>query len=197
MKIKGYARSVIGSRQVNQDSFLVNDDLGLYAVADGVGGGMKGEVASKMAVDNVLAGAQNGQNLRSSFEAGQVQILKEALDTLGEALMGTTLTAVTLKDGFGQLCHAGDSRCYLYNGSFLKQLSEDHEYFDESLQSTVLSSYLGIPTDLHPLQIVEDTFSIEPGNRLILCSDGLYRQLTEPRNCCCYESIRGPTRSFS
>jgi serine/threonine protein phosphatase PrpC len=181
MKIKGYAASVVGSRSMNQDSYLVDDTLRLYAVADGVGGGLKGEVASKMAVDTVLAKGPTAVSLKAVFEEAQIAVLKEAMDSLGEALMGTTLTAFALKEGFGQLCHVGDSRCYLYNGSFLKLLTEDQEFFDESLQSTVLASYLGIPTDLHPIQIVEETIPLEVGNRILLCSDGLYRQLTEPR----------------
>ena len=64
MQAKGYGHSVIGSREMNQDSFIIDNALGLYAVADGVGGGMRGEVASKMAVEGLLAHVKGARGLK-------------------------------------------------------------------------------------------------------------------------------------
>jgi PPM family protein phosphatase len=181
MNVKGYGCSVIGSREMNQDSFLVNNEMMLYAVADGVGGGMRGEVASQMAVAGLKAKFQPTHSMKPVFEELQQNILKEAMDSLGEPIMGTTFTALSVSGTVCKVCHVGDSRCYLFGGGVLKQLTEDQEFFDENIQATVLASYLGIPTDLHPLTILEETFPIKAGYSLLLCSDGLYRQMTEPR----------------
>src|SRR4051812_37511048 len=110
MRIQGYARSVIGGREMNQDAFLVNNDKKLYAVADGVGGGLKGEVASQMAVEGLDAHCKTASELRATITTLQEAVLKEALETIGEALMGTTLTAVLIDNGSVNLCHVGDSR---------------------------------------------------------------------------------------
>jgi serine/threonine protein phosphatase PrpC len=181
MKIKGQACSVIGGREMNQDSFVVNDETLLYAVADGVGGGMRGEVASQMSTAGLKVKFSPGRELKPLFEELQISVLKEAMESIGEPIMGTTLTAIHFEGDKVKLCHVGDSRCYWLHGGVLKLMTEDQEFFDEGLQSTVLASYLGIPTDLHPLKIYEDSFTVQTGDSLILCSDGLYRQLTETR----------------
>jgi len=181
MQIKGFVHSVVGTREMNQDSFLVAADRGLFAVADGVGGGLRGEVASRMAVEGIAKYSSGPHTLRKAVERIQAEILHEALSSIGEALMGTTFTSLQIVEDEATICHVGDSRCYLYAESCLRQISRDHEAFDEILQSSVLCSYLGIPSDVHPLTIQEETFAVAPGNRLLLCSDGLYRQMTETR----------------
>lgn len=181
MKVTGYAKSVIGGREGNQDSFLCMNDRGLFAVADGVGGGLRGEVASQMAVEGLKALPQGSTELRPVFEQIQNAVLKEALDSLGEALMGTTLTAALVKDGNLYLCHVGDSRCYLFSDPVLRALTIDHEIYDEALGGAVLASYMGIPHDVHPLTIQQETVPVQPGNKVLLCSDGLYKQVDEPR----------------
>src|SRR5262249_24304127 len=141
MVIKGYAKSVIGTREMNQDSFLIWDDMKLYAVADGVGGGLRGEVASSMAVQGFRELGPTPDKLRETVLQLQDNVLKEALESIGEALMGTTLTAIQIEGNQVHVCHVGDSRCYLFAENQLRQITEDHELFDESTQSTVLASY--------------------------------------------------------
>ncbi len=181
MKVKGYSCSVIGGREMNQDSLLVNDEKSLYAVADGVGGGMGGEIASKMAVEGLNLLATEPLDLKSIVENLQVQVYKYAIANYGEAIMGTTFTSVAIRDNKLSLCHVGDSHCYLFANSVLRLLTEDHEFYDENMQGTILASYLGIPVDVHPLKIFEDRVELAVGNRLLLCSDGLYRQMTDSR----------------
>ena len=181
MRIKGYSHSVIGGREKNQDSFLINDAKALYVVADGVGGGMKGEVASKMATDGFERLATTENDLSRVMTQLQEDVLKEALDTLGEALMGTTCTVVRIANYLATICHVGDSRLYLFREPIMRQLTEDHEYYDEGMKGTVLASYLGIPSDIHPLKILNEQVPLQTGDRLILCSDGLYKQMTETR----------------
>lgn len=181
MRARGFSHTVVGSREMNQDSLLVSDDKMLFAVADGVGGGIGGEVASAMATQGLQQTVHRPTDLRTAIESIQGQVLKRAMDEHGGPVMGTTLTAVLLADSMAYLCHVGDSRLYLFDGSSLQLKTQDHEFYDESLGATVLASYLGIPSDDHPLQVLEDMFAVQPGNRLILCSDGLYRQIAEPR----------------
>ncbi|MBY0370850.1 protein phosphatase 2C domain-containing protein [bacterium] len=179
MRITGYSITSIGARQQNQDSFLVDNERSLFAVADGIGGGERGDVASLMAVTGVGAHPDEGGRLRETVETIQQVVLKEAMDSLGDARMGTTLTAVRFKDSTLELCHVGDSRCYRYAAQHLQQLSTDHETFDEGYGAPVLSSYLGIPTDLFPFQVQDEDFPIAAGERYLLCSDGLYKQVSE------------------
>jgi PPM family protein phosphatase len=185
MKTKGFSHTVIGSRELNQDSLLVDDTLRVYAVADGIGGGLKGEVASKMAVDGLAAHMKANAKIGEAFKMIQQAIYNEALTSFGEALMGTTMTSVQIVDdaegAYANLCHAGDSRCYLFDGNLLKQLSEDHESYDENFQGSVLNSYLGIDIRSYALKIQEETVRLKAGDRLLMCSDGLYKQLTEMR----------------
>lgn len=181
MIFKGHALSVIGSREKNQDSYLVADELSLYAVADGIGGGYNGEVASKMAVEGLKAQFSPTKTLTETVRYLQASIYQEAMNNFGEPLMGTTFTAVHLTDLEATFCHVGDSRLYLYDGTILKQLTEDHEQYDENLKGTVLVSYLGLDINAFPLKIQEERFTVQPGNRLLLCSDGLYKQVEETR----------------
>ena len=101
--------------------------------------------------------------------------------SLGQPIMGTTLTSMHFVGDAISLCHVGDSRCYRLSESGFTQLTQDHEAFDETFNSPVLASYLGIPTDTFPLQIQEEMMPVEPGAQYLLCSDGLYRQMPGSR----------------
>jgi len=178
MKWKGFSITAIGSRQMNQDSLCVQDDSGIYAVADGVGGGLRGEVASLMAVTGIAAHPEEN-TLKQTVELIQEAIYREAMESIGEALMGTTLTALYLKGEAAEMAHVGDSHCYRFQKGVLQQLTVDHELYDEEAHASVLASYLGIPTDLHPLQIQCETLPLVAGEHFLLCSDGLYKQVPE------------------
>ncbi len=181
MDIKGYAKSVIGGREGNQDSFLIWPERNVFAVADGVGGGLKGDVASQMSVAGLKALAPDSKELKPVFEKIQTSVLEEALRTLGEALMGSTLTALIIADGKADVCHVGDSRCYLWRKGMITCLTTDHEIFDDTMGGPVLASYMGLPPELHALTIQEESEAIQAGDRFLLCSDGLYKQITEDR----------------
>ncbi len=181
MGILTFGLSVIGSREMNQDAYLISEDSGLYAVADGVGGGLRGEIASRMAIEGFRLYASERVSLEPTIRRLQEDIYKEAIESLGEPIMGTTLTALRITGNEVRLGHIGDSHCYHFTGSVLKLITEDHESFEESLGGPVLSSYLGMPTDTHTFRVQEETFTISPGDKILLCTDGLYRQLSETR----------------
>lgn len=179
MRATGYSITALGSRQQNQDSLLVDNERGIFAVADGIGGGERGDVASLMAVTGIAHHPEGDTMLRETVETIQEAILKEAMESLGEARMGTTLTAIRMQGETADLCHVGDSRCYRFANGHLVQLTTDHESYDETYGGPVLSSYLGIPTDIFVLQIQEETIALHAGDCLLLCSDGLYKQIPE------------------
>lgn len=181
MKTKGFFHSVVGGREQNEDSYLSDDVQGLYAVADGIGGGLKGEVASQMAVEGLKNYRADHETLKDVFKVLQAEILNESNETLGGALMGTTLSCVEIKQDKATICHVGDSRVYFFDGKVIRQLTEDQEFYDDSLKGTVLNSYLGIDSDIHPIKISQETIVVAPGQGFLLASDGLFKQMSDMR----------------
>ena len=194
------ARSAIGLvRQGNEDSALVSAQI--IAVADGMGGHAAGEVASRIAVKTLqsLEPALTAQDIdRDSVE----DLLMHSLHSIDEEIacvtdeeiekrgMGTTLTALLLRDNQIALLHVGDSRCYRLRGNTLEQLSNDHTVIQELLdqgaitqseaaehpQRAMLTQALRGDGDVTPvLQIYE----VKKGDRYLLCSDGLSGVLTD------------------
>jgi serine/threonine protein phosphatase PrpC len=172
--------SVVGGREGNQDSMLVDVEHGSFAVADGIGGGYRGEVASAIGIAEVRL-LPKAEPLVRAFHRAQKRVVEDAMEHLGQALMGSTLTALRLENGQAELCHVGDSRCFRYEPPLLHLLTVDHEFFDEASGGPVLSSYLGLDPALGPITIHEDRFPIVGHAAFLLCSDGLYKQLPEAR----------------
>src|SRR3954470_4747201 len=130
MNTRGWAVTDVGrKRDHNEDSFLCNDELRLYAVADGMGGHLGGERASRMAVEIVeremirarergLSTADGspavGQALREVTMVAARAIYEAAHADAQHAGMGTTLTTAAFHNQHLTLCHVGDSRAYLY-----------------------------------------------------------------------------------
>jgi len=193
-------RSAIGLvRQGNEDSALVSSQL--IAVADGMGGHAAGEVASRIAIQvlNSLAPTLTAVELDEdsvsdllmhslhSIDAGIAAVTEEELEKRG---MGTTLTALLIRDKEIALLHVGDSRCYRLRGNTLEQLSNDHTVIQELLdqgaiseaeaaehpQRSMLTQALRGDGDVTP---VLQVYEVKKGDRFLLCSDGLSGVLTE------------------
>lgn len=172
MKIRSAAKTHIGLvRENNEDAYLCNDALGLYAVADGMGGHAAGEVASGIAISRLSEFSRFAEpgpvNLRSAFASVNRMITERACGP--HAGMGTTLTALLIREGFpAYIGHVGDSRCYLVRDGVGRQLTQDHAVPGTSVLLNCLGSRLGshIKTDI----ITEEA---RPGDVFILCSDGL------------------------
>jgi protein phosphatase len=163
MKIVGWGASDVGrKRHHNEDSFLCNNDLGLYAVADGMGGHLGGEKASRMAVDILEREVERGRQgleapaaARTNGDGDEAQpgraLLKRAVIEADRSIyeaalanpalsgMGTTLTAMLFSGGYVQLGHVGDSRAYLYRDGKARQLTEDHSWIQEQVRAGLLS----------------------------------------------------------
>ena len=181
-------------RQSNQDAIYVDDRLAM--VADGMGGHAAGEVASAMAIDLIRDGfdvRSTVEGLYDAISAANLAVLKNAREDPAHFGMGTTVIAVGLTtDGGGvtspTLFHVGDSRAYQLRDGALRQLSDDHSVAEEWVRMGRLTSE---EAAVHPRRHqltrgvgVEDTIAIdvvsldaEPGDRILLCSDGLSNEL--------------------
>ena len=202
-----HARTDVGrSRDHNEDSFLCVPELGLYAVADGMGGHAAGEVASSLAVQSLSAAVRRDRDFIDDFANGDGSVRPEDIkNLLGAAVnaanaevysaaqatperrgMGTTLTVLLLVGRRAFIAHVGDSRLYLVRGSEVRQLTEDHSVINElkrrgRLRPEVLDripNKNAVTRAVGVFETVEvDTFQVlaAPGDRFVLCSDGLHR----------------------
>jgi len=183
--VTGAATDVGRVREGNEDAYLVDDAMGLIAVADGMGGHRGGEVASATALEALRAAITSGRPLRESIEDANQAVFAKSLTDSNLRGMGTTLTAGTLVAGDTLLLgHVGDSRAYLLHDGELRQVTEDHSLVEELVregrltadeaavhpQRSIITRALGldpsVDVDVYPVELV-------PGDRLLLCSDGL------------------------
>jgi PPM family protein phosphatase len=181
----GAATDVGRVRDGNEDAYLVDDAMGLIAVADGMGGHRAGEVASATALEALRAAITGGRPLRESIEDANDAVYTKSLTDTSLRGMGTTLTAGTLVAGDTVLVgHVGDSRAYLLHDGELRQVTNDHSLVEELVregrltadeaavhpQRSIITRALGVDAsvevDVYPVELV-------PGDRLLLCSDGL------------------------
>ncbi len=181
----GAATDVGRVREGNEDAYLVDDAMGLLAVADGMGGHRAGEVASVTALEALRAAITSGRPLRESIEDANDAVFTKSLTDTNLRGMGTTLTAGTLVAGDTVLIgHVGDSRAYLLHDGELRQVTEDHSLVEELVregrltadeaavhpQRSIITRALGVDAsvevDVYPVELV-------PGDRILLCSDGL------------------------
>ncbi len=185
-----YGDSRIGLvRKANEDSFYISQECNIFAVADGMGGYVGGEIASKTAVQSVAYYFQNYTfaapvQLEKAIQYANSCILsKIAVDPTLQG-MGTTLSVVTLARDCAFWGHVGDSRIYLCRQNELKQISIDHtlvqtlwekrKITDEERkfhpQRHVLTRAVGV--DKH-IRVDSGVFEVRQKDRILLCSDGL------------------------
>lgn len=198
MKPRGIARSDVGMvRDHNEDAFFTDDALGLYIVADGVGGHAAGEVASRIAVDCTVAVVRAGLAAVPEPTSADLQALvhvaaREAAVAVHQRSeeerelhgMATTLTVLLVHDGDAVVAHVGDSRLYLLRDGRLSQVTFDHTAMAELVRlgvldaddarngqfGHVLSRSLGSDPDVEPDVL---PLTLQHDDRLLLCSDGL------------------------
>jgi protein phosphatase len=183
--VTGAATDVGRVREGNEDAYLVDDAMGLVAVADGMGGHRAGEVASATALEALRAAITSGRPLRESIEDANDAVFTKSRTDQDLHGMGTTLTAGTLVAGGTLLVgHVGDSRAYLLRDGEMRQITEDHSLVEELVregrltadeaavhpQRSIITRALGldlaVEVDVYPVELA-------PGDRLLLCSDGL------------------------
>lgn len=181
-------------RERNEDAYFTSATV--FAVADGLGGHRAGEVASNAALEPLdeLSRKHPGvaaRELAQSVRAGNRTVYERAQADPDLRGMGTTMTAVAIHDGTARLAHVGDSRCYLIRAGNIRQLTEDHtvvarlvaegrltrEEADTHPQRSLLLRALGAE---EAVEVDEREVRLQPGDRLLLCSDGLTGVLADP-----------------
>lgn len=187
-------------RDSNQDNFLINQDLGLFVVADGMGGHSGGEVASAIAVysvedvmkDNRYQNLSARELLDQAYVSASNNIYDKAQEDTKLMGMGTTMVMGYIKNKSFFIGNVGDSRCYLFRKPLLWQLTEDHSLINEQIRGgmmteeqaknvigrNVITRSVGFERDVNP-DIIER--EIVSGDIYILCSDGLSSIVTDEK----------------
>ncbi|MCL1918175.1 MAG: protein phosphatase 2C domain-containing protein [Peptococcaceae bacterium] len=147
--MKAYGISCVGLvRKGNEDNFIALPQYGVAAVADGMGGHRAGEVASQIAVqvleeravELAHSSAQKAAEiLVMGIHNANMQIMREGMSQAMREGMGTTLSALVVKEAQGIIGHVGDSRVYLWRNNILTQLTEDHSVVAELVRSGQLT----------------------------------------------------------
>lgn len=185
-------------RQNNEDFIFTDNTLGIYLLADGMGGHNAGEVASEIAVktvhaylaDRLASGSNNEIStlLSEAMQAAHETISTKARNDLSLMGMGTTLVEVIIRSNKAFICHAGDSRAYHYRDA-LHRITRDHTVGDQMLENNflpreripqrqwhILTQAVGFGAPPVPDFNLVDLLS---GDMLLLCSDGLTEMLTD------------------
>lgn len=186
-------------RTGNEDAYGFCLSAGVFAVCDGMGGAAAGEVASRIAVDTLIERLcavstrdDRGKTLEESIAAANRLVYAHATQDPSLQGMGTTLVAVAIQEGEALIGHVGDSRCYLFRAGRLTRQTNDHSLVDEQVR---LGHMTQEDADRSPLRNVitraigtqgsvdaEITdLPLETGDILLLCSDGLTREVSEDR----------------
>lgn len=177
-------------RKVNQDSLLLAPELGLYLVADGMGGARGGEWASRIAVETVQqcvaeSVTRDESTLATAYDRANFRVWERANQDFSLDGMGTTLVGVLVLEEGIAVANVGDSRAYLFHEGELSQLTEDQTWVNE------VGRRLGVSEEklkVHPMRhvltmaigvsnpLTVKTFHLapEPGDQILLCSDGLH-----------------------
>ena len=188
---RAVGRTDVGrQRTANEDAMLIDEQLRLYLVCDGMGGHASGQVASELAARTVVQALQSEDQLADVGPDSLVAALKAANRAVFERSqadpachnMGTTAVAVRVKEDLLHVCHCGDSRLYLLRDGKLSQLTRDHSlvnlYKDKpELQgqmgpaaSNVIVRAIGLEENV---EIDHRVVAMEDGDVYLLCCDGL------------------------
>jgi protein phosphatase len=185
-------------RSRNEDSHLVRNDAGLWAVADGMGGHEAGDVASQLVVKALdgIAAPDSALDLLEQAEA-RVHLANRQIVELsrqrGGAIIGSTVTILLIADDHFACIWAGDSRLYLVSNNAISQVSRDHTEAEEMLArgavtaeeaerwpSNIITRAVGVQ-DQAELDVVTGAFN--DADIFVLCSDGLNRHVSDQEIC--------------
>lgn len=209
MIVRSTGRSDVGRRRtLNEDAFLIDDEVGVYLVADGMGGHAAGEVASAEAVaaafgmvkqakpkltplteplvdDDVRAALRV---MESAIQAATYMVYSLAELDRGKSGMGTTISGMLILGEFAVTAQVGDSRIYQIRDGQAAQLTEDHTLIAWQLREGIISldearrsPHKNVITravgNREYVQVDTTIVHCEPGDRFLICSDGLHGYL--------------------
>lgn len=184
-------------RPTNEDAFGYSIEHGVFMVCDGMGGAAAGEVASSLAVDEmmrVLSDRAAGEPLSPVLEQA-VFTANHVIYSRGQANaklsgMGTTLVALVAEERRIKIINVGDSRCYRLRAGNLEQISQDHSLVEEQVRLGRMSEAEAVRSPMRNVitralgtqsRVTPDIFDLdaEPGDLFLLCTDGLTRELAD------------------
>jgi serine/threonine protein phosphatase PrpC len=184
-------------RKINEDNLLDASDAGYWIVADGMGGHDSGDVASTKIVEN-CSGLDTSEGLSGLVNAAERNLLKVNSELVeiaraknNNSIIGSTVVGLFVEEGWGVCLWAGDSRLYCLRDGRLTSISRDHTDVEDLVDR---GEVLREDAESHPLANVinravgggDELFvdakliQIENNDRYLLCSDGLYKEMTEP-----------------
>lgn len=183
-------------RAVNEDAVLAKPDIGLWAVADGMGGHLVGDVASRKIIEALDALEQRAElsDYVDTVEDAVLDINQKMLDyaevMFESGTMGSTLVVLLLKERVGVCLWVGDSRLYRFRNQQLQQLSRDHSQVEDMIEQglltresaidyphkNVITRAVGVENNLY---VDINLFTSQLGDSFLLCSDGLYNCVSD------------------
>ena len=181
-------------RQLNEDTYYGDGELGLWLVADGMGGHACGEVASALARETIVREIRHGTPLAQAIRIADEEIIRLSRRRNDALPMGTTVVAARVQGQRYEVAWVGDSRAYLWQDGTLHQLSQDHSYVQELIDQgaitpeqarshphrNVITQALGV-TDPQSLKVEVLQGELRHGMQLLLCSDGLTEEVEDAR----------------
>ena len=179
-------------RELNEDTYYGDSELGLWLVADGMGGHACGEVASALARETIVREIRAGVSLAQAIRIADEEIIRASRRRNDSLPMGTTVVAARIQGDRFEVAWVGDSRAYLWRDGTLAQLSHDHSYVQELISQgaitvdqarthphrNVVTQALGV-TDPQNLNVETLSGELRPGMQLLLCSDGLTEEVDD------------------
>lgn len=169
MILNAYGASDVGKRRArNEDAFLIDEAIGLFVVADGMGGHAAGDVASSLAISAFRKGLA-GDAVADAILAANRAVWQQSRAEAAQSGMGTTLTAMLRErnsDSSLIVGHVGDSRLYRLRNGKLEQLTRDHSVAGTSMLTRAIGTRPDVEVDVFRTPIA-------PGDRYLICSDGL------------------------
>jgi serine/threonine protein phosphatase PrpC len=201
MKFKYSVKTNIGLvRSINQDYYGVQPEKGIFIIADGMGGHLAGEFASRIAVEEIITHLTENlicesdedavfRAIEDSINSANIKLLKEGDADSSKTGMGTTVVAAVLCKGKLYAGWAGDSRAYIYRNGHIGQITRDHSYVQVLIDSgkitelesfshphrAVITRAVGISVELES-DLVKAL--IKPDDIIIICTDGITTGIT-------------------
>lgn len=180
-------------RKHNEDSYLASPEKHLWIVADGMGGHMRGDVASRSVIEAykdfvpLRTVSSTIDDLEQRALSANTKLRENLTENPGQ-IMGSTIAMMYSKANIAYFLWAGDSRIYAYRNHHLEQVSHDHSFIQESVDknimsveeasshpsSNIITRAVGVHNHLY---LDLDYCEINPGDRFLICSDGLFKDV--------------------
>jgi protein phosphatase len=209
MRLQVGARTDMGRvRDLNEDVYLLRPEQGLFLVCDGIGGCPAGEVASEMAARTILDHLSSPADqpfmsapadeylpqslrLRQAVERSNRFLYDRAQADSGRAGMGTTVVGAWINGQLVSVVHVGDSRAYLWHRQTLERLTRDHSLHETGRHRNILLRALGREASV---EVEVRELAVQPGDYVLLCSDGLTNTVAETTVSGAISTLRDPQR---